>query len=194
MTPQDVGLLILRLVLGVTLALHGFNKFFGGGRIPGTARWFESIGMKPGKFHATIAATTEVSAGLGLAAGLLTPIPAAGFVSLMLVAAWTVHRPNGFFIVKEGWEYNLVLAVSAVAVATIGPGKLSLDWLIFGKNWLERMARPVAVGSARPRRGYRPVAHLLPAARQTSRIVTGRRLPRSSTFSGWWNVLVRGWP
>jgi putative oxidoreductase len=123
--------------LGVTLALHGFNKFFGGGRIPGTARWFESIGMKPGKFHATLAATTEVSAGLGLAAGLLTPIPAAGFVSLMLVAAWTVHRPNGFFIVKEGWEYNLVLAVSAVAVATIGPGKLSLDWLIFGKNWLD---------------------------------------------------------
>ena len=141
MTPYDLGLLILRLVLGVTLALHGFNKFFGGGRIPGTARWFESIGMKPGRFHATIAATTEVSAGLGLAAGLLTPIPAAGFVSLMLVAAWTVHRPNGFFIVKEGWEYNLVLAVSAVAVATIGPGKLSLDYLIFGENyWLRGWA------------------------------------------------------
>ena len=135
MTAYDVGLLILRLVLGLTLAAHGFNKFFGGGRIPGTARWFESIGMKPGKFHATIAATTEVSAGLGLAAGLLTPIPAAGFVSLMLVAAWTVHRPNGFFIVKEGWEYNLVLAVSAVAVATLGAGRLSLDWLIFGNNW-----------------------------------------------------------
>ena len=140
MNVYDVGLLILRLVLGLTLAAHGFNKFFGGGRIPGTARWFESIGMKPGKFHATIAATTEVSAGLGLAAGLLTPIPAAGFVSLMLVAAWTVHRPNGFFIVKEGWEYNLVLAVSAVAVATLGPGRLSLDWLIFGKNWLDGWA------------------------------------------------------
>jgi putative oxidoreductase len=137
MTPYDVGLLILRLVLGLTLAAHGYNKFFGGGRIPGTARWFESIGMKPGKFHAAVAATTEVSAGLGLAAGLLTPIPAAGFVSLMLVAAWTVHRPNGFFIVKEGWEYNLVLAVSAVAVATLGAGKLSLDWLIFGKNWMD---------------------------------------------------------
>ncbi|HUH68844.1 MAG TPA: DoxX family protein, partial [Mycobacterium sp.] len=50
-------------------------------------------------------------------------------------AAWTVHRPNGFFIVKEGWEYNLVLAVSAVAVATTGPGRLSLDYLIFGKNY-----------------------------------------------------------
>jgi putative oxidoreductase len=137
MSVYDVGLLLLRLVLGLTLAAHGFNKFFGGGRIPGTARWFESIGMKPGKFHAAVAATTEVSAGLGLAAGLLTPIPAAGFVSLMLVAAWTVHRPNGFFIVKEGWEYNLVLAVSAVAVATLGAGRLSLDWLIFGKNWFD---------------------------------------------------------
>jgi putative oxidoreductase len=135
MTPYDVGLLILRLVLGVTLAAHGYNKFFGGGRIPGTARWFDSIGMKPGKFHATVAATTEMAAGLGLAAGLLTPIPAAGFVSLMLVAAWTVHRHNGFFIVKEGWEYNLVLAASAVAVATVGPGELSLDYLIFGKGY-----------------------------------------------------------
>ncbi|UXA05753.1 DoxX family protein [Mycobacterium sp. SMC-2] len=137
MTPYDVGLLILRLVLGVTLAAHGYNKFFGGGRIPGTARWFESIGMKPGKFHATVAATTEMAAGLGLAAGLLTPIPAAGFVSLMLVAAWTVHRPNGFFIVKEGWEYNLVLAASAVAVATLGAGKLSLDYVVFGHSWMD---------------------------------------------------------
>jgi putative oxidoreductase len=135
MTAYDVGLLILRLVLGLTLAAHGYNKFFGGGRIPGTARWFESIGMKHGTFQAVVAASTEMSAGLGLAAGLLTPIPAAGFVALMFVAAWTVHRPNGFFIVNEGWEYNLVLALSAVAVATIGPGQYSLDWLIFGHNW-----------------------------------------------------------
>ena len=136
----DTGLLILRLVLGLTLAAHGLNKFFGGGRIPGTARWFESIGMKPGTLHARIAALTETSAGIGLAAGLLTPIPAAGFVALMLVAAWTVHRPNGFFIVKEGWEYNLVLALSAVAVATIGAGRFSLDWLIFKDNWMDGWA------------------------------------------------------
>ncbi len=135
MVAYDLGLLILRVVLGLTLAAHGFNKFFGGGRIPGTAGWFESIGMKYGKFQAVAAASTEVSAGLALVAGLLTPIPAAGFVALMFVAAWTVHRPNGFFIVKEGWEYNLVLALSAVAVATIGPGQYSLDWLIFGTNW-----------------------------------------------------------
>src|ERR1700753_34904 len=133
----DVGLLILRLVLGLTLAAQRFNKFFGGGRIPGTAGWFESIGMKYGTFQAVVAASTEISAGLGLAAGLLTPITDAGFVALMFVASWTVHRPNGFFIVKEGCEYCLVLAVSAVVVATIGPGRLSLDWVIFGKNWLD---------------------------------------------------------
>jgi putative oxidoreductase len=136
----DTGLLILRLCLGLTLAAHGFNKFFAGGRIPGTARWFESIGMKPGGLHARIAATCEIAAGLGLAAGLLTPIPAAGFVALMLVAAWTVHRPNGFFIVKEGWEYNLVLAVGAVAIATIGAGRFSIDWVLFGHNWCDGWA------------------------------------------------------
>ncbi len=132
MEAVDFGLLVLRVVLGLTMAAHGYNKFFGGGRIKGTAGWFESIGMKPGTFHARVAASTEMAAGIGLALGLLTPVCAAGFVALMLVAAWTVHRNNGFFIVKEGWEYNLVLAVAAVAIATIGAGKYSLDYALFG--------------------------------------------------------------
>lgn len=131
MTALDFGLLILRVVLGLTMAAHGYNKFFGGGRIKGTAGWFESIGMKPGTFHARVAASTEMAAGLGLAVGLLTPVTAAGFVALMLVAAWTVHRHNGFFIVKEGWEYNLVLATAAVAVAATGAGRYSLDYALF---------------------------------------------------------------
>ena len=105
------------MVLGLTMAAHGYNKFFGPGGLAGTAGWFDSMGMKPGMFHARVAATTEMAAGIGLAVGLLTPVPAAGFVALMFVAAWTVHRQNGFFIVKEGWEYNLILAVAAVAVA-----------------------------------------------------------------------------
>jgi len=131
MTAYDLALLVLRVVLGLTVAAHGYNKFFGGGRIPGTAGWFESIGMKPGVFHARVAATVEMSAGIGLALGLLTPIPAAGIVALMLTAAWTVHRKNGFFIVKEGWEYNLILAVTAVAIAGVGAGRFSLDYALF---------------------------------------------------------------
>lgn len=132
----DIAVLLLRLLLGLTLAAHGLQKFFGGGRIAGTAGWFDSMGMKPGKLHAVLAAGTETAAGLGLAAGLLTPIAAAGFVALMAVAAWTVHRSSGFFIVAGGWEYNLVLAVAAVVVAMLGPGRLSLDAVIFGDNWL----------------------------------------------------------
>ncbi|MGB0971534.1 MAG: DoxX family protein [Mycobacterium sp.] len=130
----DVGVLILRLALGLTMAAHGFNKVFARGGLAGTARWFDGIGMRPGMFHARVAAFTEIAAGLGLAVGLLTPVPAAGFVALMLVAAWTVHKKNGFFIVKDGWEYNLVLGVAAVAVATIGAGRLSLDYVIFSST------------------------------------------------------------
>ncbi len=135
----DGGVLILRVVLGLTMAAHGYNKFFGRGGLAGTAGWFDSIGMKPGMFHARIAASTEMAAGLGLAVGLLTPVPAAGFVALMLVAAWTVHKPNGFFIVKEGWEYNLVLAVAAIAVATIGAGRLSLDYVLFSGTGFDEL-------------------------------------------------------
>jgi putative oxidoreductase len=62
-----------------------------------------------------------------LAAGLLTSFASAGLIGLMVVAGWTVHRNNGFFITKEGWEYILVLTVVAMAIATIGPGEWSLD-------------------------------------------------------------------
>lgn len=127
----SVGLLILRVVTGLTVAAHGYNKFFGGGRIPGTARWFSSMGMRPnGTIHAVLAASTELGGGVLLAVGLLTPLAAAGIVGLMVVAGWTTHRHEGFFIVNSGWEYNLILATIAIGVATIGPGKYSLDWVI----------------------------------------------------------------
>ncbi|MCU1451915.1 MAG: doxX subfamily protein [Acidimicrobiales bacterium] len=127
----SLGILGMRVLLGLTLAAHGYNKFFGGGRIPGTARWFDSMGMRPnGKVHAILAASTELGSGVLLAAGALTPLAGAGFVGLMIVAWWTVHRPNGFFIVKSGWEYNMILAAMAVGLATIGPGRYSVDWAI----------------------------------------------------------------
>jgi len=128
--PPDtvsVALLMIRVVIGVTTAAHGYGKFFRGGKIPGTARWFDSMGMKPGKLHAYMAASTEVGGGLLFAAGLFTPLAAASIVAVMFVAAWTVHRHNGFFIVGDGWEYNFILAAMAVSVAVAGPGRYSLD-------------------------------------------------------------------
>jgi len=129
----DLGLLILRVVLGLTFAAHGYGKFFRGGRIAGTARWFDSIGMRPGRVHALAAASTELGSGVLLALGLLTPFAGAGMVGVMVVAGYTSHRKNGFFIVKSGWEYNFVLAVIGIGLATTGPGAWSLDHAIFDR-------------------------------------------------------------
>lgn len=127
-----VVLLAVRVAAGLTLAAHGYQKVFLGGRIPGTARWFESLGMHPGRLHAWLAATTEITSGLGFAAGLLTPLCAAGCVGVMFVAYWT-HRGQ-FFVFKDGWEYTVSIAVAAWAIATIGPGDASLDHAI-GWEW-----------------------------------------------------------
>jgi putative oxidoreductase len=125
MDEVNLALLILRVALGLTMAAHGINKIKGG--IGGTAGWFDSIGMRPGKMHAWFAAGGEIGSGLLLAAGLLTSFAALGFVGLMTVAAVTVHLKNGFFIIKEGWEYVFVLAVTAVSLAMLGPGEWSVD-------------------------------------------------------------------
>ena len=126
-TEINLILFIVRFVIGLTIFTHGWNKLFGGGRILGTGRWFESIGVKQGKLNAYLAAATELCVGLMLAAGLLTSFASAGLIGLMVVAGWTVHRNNGFFIIKEGWEYIFVLAVVALTIATVGPGEWSLD-------------------------------------------------------------------
>jgi len=127
MDEMNLAMLILRVGIGFTFAAHGYGKIFQGGPIPGTAGWFDSMGMKPGKLHAWLAALTEMGAGLLLALGFLTPLAAAAMVGVMVVAGWTVHRHNGFMIVREGWEYTFVLALAAVVVATSGPMEWSVD-------------------------------------------------------------------
>ena len=78
----DLGLLLLRLALGVTLALHGVAKYRGG--IAGVGRWFQSEGLKPGIVHAHLAALGEIGFGCAIAAGFLTPLSAMGYVGVML--------------------------------------------------------------------------------------------------------------
>ena len=115
-TEFDTIMLVFRVLFGLTFAAHGYAKLFRGGRLAGTARWFESMGMKPGRLHGLMAASTELGSGLLMALGLLTPIAAAGVIGVMVVAGWTVHRNNGFFIVAEGWEYTFVLALVAFTI------------------------------------------------------------------------------
>ena len=125
----DLALLVLRVATGAVFLAHGINHIFGGGKIAGTGRWFESLGMKPGWLHAWTASLTEIGAGALLVLGLLTPVAAAGVIGVMLVAWITNHLKNGFFIFRpgEGYEYVMTLTVVGTALAILGPGGWSLD-------------------------------------------------------------------
>ena len=130
---MTIGLLVLRVVLGLTLAAHGMQKlagWFGGYGLKGTGQFFEQLGFVPGKRSAFLAGLAETGGGLLLVFGLATPLAAAAFVATMLVAVVTVHAKNGFFATQGGYEYNLVLAVAALSLAFTGPGALSLDALL----------------------------------------------------------------
>jgi putative oxidoreductase len=125
-----IGLLVLRVTLGLVLAAHGAQKlfgWFGGLGLHGTGRGLAALGFHPGRRHAFVAGLVELTGGFLLALGLATPLAATTFVSVMFVAAVGVHMRNGFFITDNGYEYNLVLAVSALSLAFTGPGSLSLD-------------------------------------------------------------------
>jgi len=124
------GLLVARVALGLLMAAHGSQKlfgWFGGHGLAGTSGMFESLGFRPGTLFATVAAGTEVASGVLVALGLFGPIGPALMLSVMIVAAVTVHLPNGLFAAKNGIEVPLLYAVGAAALALTGPGAYSLD-------------------------------------------------------------------
>lgn len=125
----DIASLVLRLSVGGTLLAHGWNHAWGGGRIPGTAGWFESMGLRPGRLHALMATGTELGAGVLLLLGLLTPLAAAGAVGTMAVAFATAHLRNGFFIFRpgQGYEYVLMIIMVACGLGALGGGAASVD-------------------------------------------------------------------
>lgn len=126
----DLGLVILRLAVGVTFSLHGFQKllgWLGGGGLRGTARWFASLGFGDGRAAAILAGAGEVAGGMGLALGALTPVAAAAMIGTMTTAAFVNNADGGFWSVAKGWELNGYLIAVAWAVATAGPGAWSFD-------------------------------------------------------------------
>lgn len=125
---RDAGLLLLRVVLGLTVAGHGVQKlfgWFGGGGISGTGQFFTSVGYPAGDTMAALAGLTETLGGLGLAAGLLTPLAGAAVTGTM-INALAVHGAGAFFAPK-GMEYELLLASAAAALTLAGPGRYALD-------------------------------------------------------------------
>jgi putative oxidoreductase len=129
---MDLGLLILRLVVGSVYAAHGGMKlfgWFGGGGLAVTGGIFENLGFRPGRLHAFLAGITELGGGALLVLGLLTPAAAAVLIGVMLVAGVAVHS-KAFFVQKGGFEYPLVLATPPLVLAFTGPGSISLDHAI----------------------------------------------------------------
>jgi putative oxidoreductase len=127
---MDAGLLLARLTIGLLMAAHGSQKlfgWFGGHGLTGTAGFFEALGFRPGRLFATAAAVSEVGSGLLLAVGLFEPFAAALMVSVMIVAAVSVHWQHGVFAVSNGIEVPLLYGVSGVALALTGPGAYSAD-------------------------------------------------------------------
>lgn len=130
----DTGLLIIRLVIGLAFVGHGAQKLFGsfgGHGLKGTGGWFESIGMKPGVTMALLAGLAEFVGGALFTLGFLTPLAGIMIAGTMLIAIVKVHGPNGFWSTQNGYEYNLVLLAASIAIAMAGPGRYSIDTLIF---------------------------------------------------------------
>lgn len=129
----DLGLLVLRVVVGLVVAMHGFMKlgWVGkGGSVAGTGGWFNSIGLRPGILWALVAVLAEAGGGVLMALGLGGPIGPGLVAADLLVVSIVAHLPKGFWVMNGGWEFPLPLAAAGFAVALLGSGAYSFDALL----------------------------------------------------------------
>ncbi|MEU6221651.1 DoxX family protein [Streptomyces sp. NPDC047022] len=129
-SASDWGLLLIRLTFGLLMAGHGAQKLFGlfGGKgLTATGNGFAALGYHPGRVFALVGGLSEFLGGLGLAAGLLTPLAAAALIGVMINAMATVTGAHGLWETRGGVEYGVCIAVVALAVAMTGPGRLAVD-------------------------------------------------------------------
>ncbi len=118
------GPLFLRIGLAVVFLVHGYPKIFKKENFLGTAQFFESIKIKPGKFWVAVVGGVEFFGGILILVGLFTQVVALLLMINMVVAIWKVKWQKGFL---NGYEFDLVLLLMAFALMVLGPGVFSLD-------------------------------------------------------------------
>ena len=129
----SIGLLLVRVVIGLLMAAHGTQKlfgWFGGYGLNKTGEFFVQLGFWPGSAFAAAASVTEIVSGILVALGFLGPIGPALMISVMIVAAVTVHWEHGLFAATNGIEVPLLYGTAAFGLALTGFGQYSLDALL----------------------------------------------------------------
>jgi putative oxidoreductase len=125
-----IGILAIRGVAGPLFFGHGTQKlfgWFGGHGLEGTGGFFETIGLRPGKRHATAAGVAEALGGALLTLGALTPLAGTLISASMVTAIRKVHASNGPWVTDNGYEYNALIVAAMMTVAEEGPGTPSVD-------------------------------------------------------------------
>ena len=152
---RDLGLFLLRMVAGLTLAAHGYPKLFGGpgkrppkllatamgpnypGAVersgPGFVAGLEKMGVPYPRAAATASGIAELGGGVALAAGILTRPVALAVAFNMAVAAYKAHWKNGFYG-QGGYEFALLLGTVALSLGLTGPGNISIDRVVSTKH------------------------------------------------------------
>lgn len=135
---QPLGLLLLRLVLGIIFIWHGYPKLTHPNAMHGM---FVQHGLSG--YFVTIAGVPEVFGGGLLILGFLTRIAALLPAIEMGVAIWKVHSAGGYLAVHN-YEFPLVLAAGCFALATVGAGRASVDYALYESGRVPRSGKPKA--------------------------------------------------
>lgn len=138
----DLGLLIMRIVVGGTFAAHGAQKVFGWWNGPGLDSFagnLTGLGYTQTDVLAAATAFTELAGGVLVLLGLFTPLAAAGLVAVAVNAVWAKWG-NGLFLADGGYEAELTLGALAAGLTLTGPGRIALD---YGRVWFRH---PVVTG------------------------------------------------
>jgi putative oxidoreductase len=126
----DLGLLVIRVVVGLTFAAHGAQKALGWWEGPGWTGWqfaMNRMGFRPPALFAAASIGAELVGGILLSVGFLTPLAALLLVAQSVVIIAKTHWPHGFWNKANGFEYPLSLLAASIGIGLAGPGAVSFD-------------------------------------------------------------------